>query len=85
MPHFKRNLIVDTAANRGTETKTGTLDGVPVRNSDLRTRSGCFSQVTYDAFEVIVAPEVNHDLAGIIFFLLDVNLCSQHVSKRLLK
>jgi hypothetical protein len=85
VPHFKRNFIVDTAAHRGPETKTGTLDGVPVSDSNLRTGSGSFSQMADDAFEVIVAAEVDYDLAGIIFLLLDVNLCSQHVSQRLLK
>ena len=83
--HFKRNFIVDTAAHMWPETKTGTLDGVPVSDSDLRTSSGSFSQMADDAFEVVVAAKVDYDLAGIIFLLLDVNLCSQHVSQRLLK
>ena len=81
----KRNFVFAAAANMWPETKTGTLDGVPVSDSDLRTSSGSFSQVADDAFEVVVAAEVDYDLAGIVFLLLDVNLCSQHVSQRLLK
>jgi len=81
----KRTFVFAAAANMWPETKTGTLDGVPVSDSDLRISSGSFSQVADDAFEVVVAAEVDYDLAGIIFLLLDVNLCSQHVSQRLLK
>lgn len=50
-----------------------------------RRRSACFAKLTYDAFEVVVVSEVNHDLTGVVLFQLDVDLCPECVTQGVLQ